>query len=160
MQMKTTSLLEIVCEEVTSFLTKGVGFGGKKTLRSFRCWDTADEQKADLGFQGTVDPPYHDGIRNCPNLTKSFIDEAGSGVLMKLQESDGINLCPAPDVFIPNEDLHWPISSLTEVPSMVSDPVNHSPPGLSTAAPPPPGKSHLACWRGSVGRCLVDLDQR
>lgn len=66
MQRITASLLKIAHEEVTSF-TKGVGFGGKKTLRSLRCWDTADEQKADLGFQGTVDTPYYDGIRNCPS---------------------------------------------------------------------------------------------
>lgn len=44
-------------------------------------------------------------------------------------------MCPAPEVSIPNEDLHWPISSLTEVPSGVSGPLDHSLPGLSTAAP-------------------------
>lgn len=81
MQSSYASLLEIVHEEVTSFLTKGVGFGGKKTLRSFRCWDKADEQKADLGFQGTVE--YTISWQH-QKLPKSFIDEAGSRELMKL----------------------------------------------------------------------------
>ena len=36
--------------------------------------------------------------------SETIMGEAGFGVLTKLQESDGINLYPALDVFIPDED--------------------------------------------------------
>lgn len=114
----------MVHEEVTSFLTKGVGFGGKKTLRPFRCLDTANEQKAAQGFRETVETPYHDGIRNCPSLTRSFMDELGFGVLTKLQESEVSTCVQHRDVFIPDENLHGPVSSLGEAPSAAAGPVN------------------------------------
>lgn len=52
------------------------------------------------------------------------MDETGSGVLTKLQESEVSTCVQHRDVFIPDEDLHGPVSSLGEVPSAAAGPAN------------------------------------